>query len=47
MRKEDEEKLSINGNPAGRLEIEEFKNRMALTRKGQLGEEDLKKTEKS
>lgn len=31
---EDDEKLNINANPAGALEIEEFKNRMAHWRKG-------------
>lgn len=33
MRKKDKEKMSINANPAGTLEIEEFKNRMAKFRK--------------
>lgn len=34
MREEDKEKVSINANPTGTLEIEEFKNRMAHWRKG-------------
>jgi hypothetical protein len=32
--KKEKEKLNINANPAGVLEIEEFKNRMAHLRKG-------------
>lgn len=31
---EDADKLNINANPAGTLEVEEFKNRMAHWRKG-------------
>ncbi len=34
MRKKGENKLSINANPAGALEIQEFRNRMAHFRKG-------------
>lgn len=34
MGEEGKNKLNINANPAGTLEIEEFKNRMARLRKG-------------
>lgn len=34
MPEKDREKISINANPTGALEIEEFKNRMAEFRKG-------------
>lgn len=34
MEKKEKGKLNINANPAGTLEIEEFKNKMAQCRKG-------------
>lgn len=43
MREEDKGKVSINANPAGILEIEEFKNRMAQFRKGRRLKVHLKK----
>jgi hypothetical protein len=41
--KKEKDKLNINANPAGALEIEEFKNRMAHLRKGLILKKNYKK----